>query len=41
MALLFVFAWVPDQLKAGEISFIETTPQESADAKARLDAVRS
>ena len=32
---------VSDQLKAGEISFIETTPQESANAKARLDAFRA
>jgi len=31
---------VPDQLKAGEISLIETTPQESANAKARLDTHR-
>jgi len=32
---------VSDQLKAGEISLIETTPQESANAKARLEAVRA
>jgi len=31
---------VSDQLKAGELSFIETTPQESAAAKTRLDEVR-
>jgi hypothetical protein len=31
---------VSDQLKAGEISLIETTPEESAAAKARLDEVR-
>lgn len=31
---------VSDQLKAGEISLIETTPQESANAKARLDSHR-
>jgi hypothetical protein len=29
-----------DQLKAGEINLIETTPQESAAAKARLDSHR-
>ncbi len=28
------------QLKAGEIRLIETTPEESAAAKARLDEVR-
>ena len=32
---------VSDQLKAGEISLIETTPQESSNAKARLDAFRA
>jgi hypothetical protein len=31
---------VSDQLKAGEISLIETTQEESADAKARLDSHR-
>ena len=31
---------VRDQLKAGEISLIETTLQESAAAKARLDSQR-
>ena len=31
---------ISDQLKAGEIRLIETTPQESAAAKARLDEVR-
>jgi len=31
---------VSDQLKAGEIRLIETTPQESEAAKARLDEVR-
>ena len=31
---------VSDQLKAGEIHLIETTPEESAAAKARLDEVR-
>jgi hypothetical protein len=31
---------VSDQLKAGEISLIETTPEESVAAKARLDEVR-
>jgi len=31
---------VSDQLRAGEISLVETTPEESAAAKARLDEVR-
>ena len=31
---------VSDQLKAGEIRLIETTPEEYAAAKARLDEVR-
>jgi len=31
---------ISDQLKAGEIRLIETTPEESAAAKARLDAQR-
>jgi hypothetical protein len=31
---------VSDQLKAGEISLIETTPEESKAAKARLDTNR-
>ena len=31
---------VSDQLKAGEISLIESTPEESKAAKARLDAHR-
>lgn len=31
---------VSDQLKAGEISFIETTPEESQAAKSRLDEFR-
>ncbi len=31
---------VSDQLKAGEIHLIETTPEESAAAKARLDDQR-
>ena len=31
---------VSDQSHAGEISLIETTPEESAAAKARLDEVR-
>ena len=31
---------VSDQLKAGEIRLIETTPEESKAAKARLDAFR-
>ena len=31
---------VSDQLKAGEIRLIETTPQESAATKARLDDQR-
>jgi hypothetical protein len=31
---------VSDQLRAGEISLIETTPEESAAAKARLDVQR-
>ena len=31
---------VSDQLKAGEISLIETTPEETKAAKARLDEVR-
>jgi hypothetical protein len=29
---------VSDQLKAGEISFVETTPEEAEAAKVRLDA---
>jgi hypothetical protein len=29
---------VSDQLKAGEISLIETTPEEAETAKARLDS---
>jgi hypothetical protein len=42
MALLFMFSDKrgSDQLKAGEISLIETTPEESAAAKARLDEAR-
>jgi len=32
---------VSDQLKAGEISLIETTPEEAKAGKARLDAVRA
>ena len=31
---------VSDQLKAGEIRLIETTPEESAEAKKRLDSER-
>jgi hypothetical protein len=31
---------VSDQLKAGEISLIETTPEEAEAAKARLDTHR-
>lgn len=31
---------VSDQLNAEEISLIDTTPQESANAEARLDAKR-
>ena len=31
---------VSDQLKAGEISLIETTPEEAEAAKARLDSHR-
>lgn len=31
---------VSDQLKAGEIKLIDTTPEESAAAKARFDEVR-
>jgi len=31
---------VSDQLKAGEISLIETTPEEAEAAKARLDTQR-
>ena len=31
---------VSDQVKAGEINFIECTPEESEKAKARLDAQR-
>jgi hypothetical protein len=40
IALLFCFYWGSDQLKAGEISLIETTPEEAEAAKARLDAQR-
>jgi len=32
---------VSDQLKAREISFLETTPEEAKVAKTRLDAIRS
>ncbi len=32
---------VSDQLKAGEISLIEVTPEEAQAAKARLDAYHS
>jgi hypothetical protein len=31
---------VPDQLAAGEMSLIETTPEEAGVAKARLDSQR-
>jgi hypothetical protein len=31
---------VSDQLKAGELSLLEVSPEESAEAKARLDTVR-
>jgi len=40
MALLFYFCRGSDQLKTEEISLIETTPEESAAAKARLDTHR-
>ncbi len=33
--------WVSDQLRSGEISLIETSPEEAEQAKARLDALRN
>ena len=40
LLLLFFAGGGPDQLKAGEISLIETTPEEAEAAKTRLDTQR-